>query len=159
MHKQYWVQSTYCYGQALQLADGDTIKTMKIIRGSLDAAFELTKVIKCSFFKKIIGKKIKHSSKTEGASSRLRKNNAAGNFGDTILCLNCQRGIATKQDSRVRGQVIGQVKCKCKVSISFLEYNWEFYFWGIQTNYPLLYDTHTFRGVATNSGLGEKRQV
>ena len=80
------------------------------------------------FFLKIIGKKIKYSSKPEGASSRLRKNNAAGNFGDTILCLNCQRGIATKQDSRVRGQVIGQVKCKCKVSISFLEYNWEFYF-------------------------------
>ena len=45
-------QSTYCYGQALQLADGDTIKAMKIIRGSLNAAFELTKVIKCSFFLK-----------------------------------------------------------------------------------------------------------
>ena len=42
----------YCYGQALQLADGDTIKAIKIIRGSLDAAFELTKVIKCSMFLK-----------------------------------------------------------------------------------------------------------
>ena len=47
---------TYCYGQALQLADGGTIKAIKIIRGSLDAAFELTKVIKYSVFK-IIGKK------------------------------------------------------------------------------------------------------
>ena len=46
-----------CYSQALQLADGGTIKAIKIIRGSLDAAFELTKVIKCSMFLKIIGKK------------------------------------------------------------------------------------------------------
>ena len=37
---------------------------------------------------KIIGKKIKYSPKREGASSRLRKD-AAGNFGDTILWLNC----------------------------------------------------------------------
>ena len=43
-------------GQALQLAEGDTIKAIKRIRGSLDAAFELTKVIKCSLFK-VIGKK------------------------------------------------------------------------------------------------------
>ena len=35
---------------ALQLVDGDTIKAIKIIRGSLDAGFELTKVIKCSMF-------------------------------------------------------------------------------------------------------------
>ena len=44
--------SPYCYGKALQLVDGDTIKAIKIIRGSLDAAFELTKVINCSMFLK-----------------------------------------------------------------------------------------------------------
>ena len=38
---------------------------------------------------KIIGKKIKYSPKREGASSSLRKDNAAGNFGDTILWPNC----------------------------------------------------------------------
>ena len=38
---------------------------------------------------KIIGKEIKYSPKREGASSRLRKDNAAGNFGDTILCPDC----------------------------------------------------------------------
>ena len=38
---------------------------------------------------KIIGKKIKYSPKREGASSRLRKDNAAGNFGDTILWPSC----------------------------------------------------------------------
>ena len=32
--------------------DGDAIKAIKIITGSLDAAFELTKVIKCSMFLK-----------------------------------------------------------------------------------------------------------
>ena len=46
------VHLTYCGGPALQLVDGDTIKPMQIIRGSLDAAFELTKVIKCSMFLK-----------------------------------------------------------------------------------------------------------
>ena len=78
---------------------------------------------------KIIGKKIKYSPKREGASSRLRKDNAAGNFGDTILCPNCwivrgassqsildnsvasqelQNGILKgRVDSRVRAQVVG----------------------------------------------------
>ena len=37
---------------------------------------------------RIIRKKIKNP-KMEGASSRLRKDNAAGNFGDTILWPNC----------------------------------------------------------------------
>ena len=36
----------------IQLADGDTIKAIKRIRGSLATAFELTKVIKCSMFLK-----------------------------------------------------------------------------------------------------------
>ena len=48
---------THCYGQALQLADGDAIKVIKIIRRSLDAAGELTKVDKCSILFRIIGKK------------------------------------------------------------------------------------------------------
>ena len=34
---------------------------------------------------KTVGKKLKYSPKIEGASSRLMKNSAAGNFGDTIL--------------------------------------------------------------------------
>ena len=33
------------HGYALQLAVGETIKTMKIIRGTLDAASELNKLI------------------------------------------------------------------------------------------------------------------
>ena len=37
---------------------------------------------------KIIRKKSNTLQKMEGASSRLRKDNAAVNFGDTILCLN-----------------------------------------------------------------------
>ena len=38
---------------------------------------------------KIIGKKLRYSPKSEGASSRLRKGNAAVNFGDTVLWPNC----------------------------------------------------------------------
>ena len=59
-----------------------------MIRGSLDQAFELTKVIKCSAFKNIVTK-IKYSPKRKWASSRLRKHNAAGNFGDAISWPNC----------------------------------------------------------------------
>ena len=36
------------HGHALQLAVGETIKAMKIIRGTLDAVFELNKLIKYS---------------------------------------------------------------------------------------------------------------
>ena len=39
---------THCHGHALQLAVGDTIKAIKIMRSSLDAAFELNKLIKYS---------------------------------------------------------------------------------------------------------------
>ena len=79
---------TYCHGHVLQLADGDTIKAIKVITGSLDAAFELAKVIKYSMFLKS-QEKIKFFPKREGASNRLRKENTAGNFGDTILYPNC----------------------------------------------------------------------
>ena len=39
---------TQCHGHALQLSVGDTIKAIKILRGTLDAAFELNKLIKYS---------------------------------------------------------------------------------------------------------------
>ena len=38
---------------------------------------------------KSIGKKMKYSPERERASIRLRENNAAWNFGDTILWSNC----------------------------------------------------------------------
>ena len=52
MHKRDWVYLQCCYGHGLKLVVGDTIKVIKIMRGSLDAAFELTKVFKCSMFLK-----------------------------------------------------------------------------------------------------------
>ena len=39
---------THCHGHALPLTVGETIKTIKIMRGTLDAAFELNKLIKYS---------------------------------------------------------------------------------------------------------------
>ena len=45
---------TYCHGDALQLADGDTSKAIKIIIDSRDKSFELSKV---KYFITIIGKK------------------------------------------------------------------------------------------------------
>ena len=37
---------THCHGQAVQLAVGETIKAIKIISGTLDAASELNKLLK-----------------------------------------------------------------------------------------------------------------
>ena len=39
---------THCHGHALELAVGETIKAIKIMRGTLEAAFELNKLIKYS---------------------------------------------------------------------------------------------------------------
>ena len=39
---------THCHGHALQLVVGDTIKAIKILRGTLDAAFEVNKLFKYS---------------------------------------------------------------------------------------------------------------
>ena len=60
---------------------------------------------------KIIGKKLKYSPKREGVSSRLMKDNAAGNFGDTLLWPSCWT---------VRGAL------SQSILDNFLEYNWEF---------------------------------
>ena len=39
---------THCHSHALQLAVGETMETIKTMRGTLDAAFELIKLIKYS---------------------------------------------------------------------------------------------------------------
>ena len=41
-----YVHLTHSHDHALQLAVGDTIKVIKIMRSTLDAAFELNKLIK-----------------------------------------------------------------------------------------------------------------
>ena len=43
---------TRCHGHALQLAVGETIKVMKIMRDTLDTAFELNRHIKYSMVQK-----------------------------------------------------------------------------------------------------------
>ena len=39
---------THCHGHTLHLAVGETIKTIEIMSGTLDAAFELNKLTKYS---------------------------------------------------------------------------------------------------------------
>ena len=51
---------THRYGHALQLAVGETIKAIKIMRYTLDTAFELNKLLKL-YGSKITEKKIKYS--------------------------------------------------------------------------------------------------
>ena len=43
-----YVHLVHYYGHALRLVVGETIKAIKIIRGTLDATFELNKLIKHS---------------------------------------------------------------------------------------------------------------
>ena len=88
--------------------------------GSLDAAFELTKVKLLHVFKnfktlykllyvfKTIGKKVIDSPKRKGASSRLRKDNAAGTFGDTTLCPNCWTVSGTLSQSILYNRAVSQ---------------------------------------------------
>ena len=112
---------------------------------------------------KIIRKKIKYPPNKEGASSRLRKDNAAGNFGDTISSPNCWtvreallqsildnwavsqelRGAILKRrlDSRARSQVI-DVQMQIQSSIFFFGMQLRVLVWGMQTTHPLLYDKH-----------------
>ena len=57
---------------------------------------------------KIIGKKIKCFPKKERASIRLRKDNAAGNFGDAILCPNCWSVREASSQNTVDNWVVSQ---------------------------------------------------
>ena len=116
---------------------------------------------------------MKYSPKRKGASSRLRKGNEPWILGDTILCPNCWtvRGALSESildnsvvcqklrdgilkgrvDSRDRGQAIG-------VQTQMRSFN---FFFGIQmgiiviqATHPLFCNTHIFRDVARNNGLG-----
>ena len=64
---------THCYGHALQLGVCDTIKAIVLMRDTLDAAFELNKLIK-------------YSPKRERAFNRLREETEPGNSDYRILC-------------------------------------------------------------------------
>ena len=43
---------THCHGHTLQLAVGETIKAIEIMKGTLDAVFELNKLTKYPMVKK-----------------------------------------------------------------------------------------------------------
>ena len=77
---------THCHCYVLQSAIGQTIKAIKIMRGTLDATFELNKLIKYLYGLKIIKKS--NSLKREGPSNRLREDTGPGNSGDRVLCSN-----------------------------------------------------------------------
>ena len=65
---------THYHGDALQLVVGETIKAIKTMRVTLDAAIELNK--------------LRYSLKRQEASNRLREDTAPGNFRDKALCSN-----------------------------------------------------------------------
>ena len=63
----------HCHSHSLQLALADTIKAIKLMRDTDDAAFELNKPVKCS-------------SKRERAFNRLREETVPRNSGYRTLC-------------------------------------------------------------------------
>ena len=77
------VHLTHCHGYPLQLAVGETIKAVKIMRDTLGETYQIL------IWLKNHRKKIKYSLKREVASNRLRQDTAPGNSNDRPLCSNC----------------------------------------------------------------------
>ena len=95
---------------------------------------------------KIIGKKSNTLQKRERASSRLRKDNTTGTFGNTITCPNCWnvRGALSQSisdnwavsqelwDAILKGRVDSSTRnqassnANAKFQFTFLEYKTEF---------------------------------
>ena len=63
----------HCYGHALNLAIGDTIKQVKLLRGTLDTCFEMSKLLK-------------FSPKRDAAFETLKSQLAPNNPGFRTLC-------------------------------------------------------------------------
>ena len=57
--KKLCVTFTHCYGHALNLAAGDTIKKNKVLCNTLDATLEISKLIKFSPRRDAIFQKLK----------------------------------------------------------------------------------------------------
>ena len=97
---------THCHGYTLQLAVGETIKAIKIMRGTLDKLLYWINVL---YGFKIIDKKIiiKCSPKREGASNRLREDTALGNSDDRVFFLSgfSFTNIHDSKDNRGRRRV------------------------------------------------------
>ena len=83
-----YAKLTHCHGHALQLAVGGTIKAIKIMRSTLDAAFEFNKLKSNTLLFKNHRTEIKYSLKRERAFSRLREDTKPGNSGNRTLCSN-----------------------------------------------------------------------
>ena len=66
----------YCYSQALQLAVGNTIKVIKLMRDTLDVAVELKQFIR-------------YSLKTEIVSNSFREETVSESSGYRTLCSIC----------------------------------------------------------------------
>ena len=59
---------THCYGHALNLEVGNTVKKFKLMRSCLGAVFEITKLIKKSPKRDAIFQKLKHDLATDTPS-------------------------------------------------------------------------------------------
>ena len=104
---------------------------------------------------KIIGKKLRYSSKSEGASSRLRKGNAAVNFGDTVLWPNCWtvRGALSQsildnwavsqelRDAVLKGRVDSRARSQV-IDVQTQMQSFNFFFWNTTGSFS--FEEYTF---------------
>ena len=87
---------THCHGHTLQLAVLDTIKTIKIMIVTLDAAFELNKLIKYSMVFKPLKKNQMLSKKGRSFQQAEGRHGTRKLWRQRIRTksLDCQKGIA-----------------------------------------------------------------
>ena len=104
---------------------------------------------------KIIGKKLRYSPKSEGASSRLRKGNAAVNFGDTVLWPNCWtvRGALSQsildnwavsqelRDAVLKGRVDSRARSQV-IDVQTQMQSFNFFFWNTTGSFS--FEEYTF---------------
>ena len=108
---------THCYGHALNLAIGDTIKQSKLCRDSMDIAFEISKLIRFSpkrnaAFDRI---KVEVSADEEGYTMGIRafcpmrwtvRGDAIASIMENYEVLN-QQSLETKLEPDIKGRIIG----------------------------------------------------
>ena len=114
---------------------------------------------------KTVGRKIEYSPKKKRASSRLRKDNAAENFGETALCPNCWNFRWALSQSildnwavfqKLQHEILkGRVDSRVQIQVIYVQTQMQkinFFFgkqMGVlvlrqQTTHPLLCNTYTF---------------
>lgn len=121
---------THCYGHALNLAVGDTVKNCKLMKSCLDAVFEITKLIKKSSKRDAIFNKLKAELATDTPGFRVlcptRWTVRAASLQSVLDNYEVLLGVWEESknsqiDSEMKARIIG-IGPKCSLMTSFSAY-------------------------------------